>query len=98
MIAKYLPDPERVRGLLNRIVLAARFFRATATNRPIHQAEFGLIYLDGDRSSATKKIAGVFEHEADQPDTLQCVPRSSTAAASMGSHQRRALVMGRRDA
>jgi len=98
MIAKFLPDPERVRGLLNRVVLAARFFRATNTTRPIHQAEFGFTYLDGDRSPATKKIAGVFEHEEDQPDTLQCVARSSTAAVLMGSHQRRALVMGRRDA
>lgn len=85
--------------LANRLRLTLNFFSATKDYPgQIHQCEFYFTFLDGDRSPFGRSIFGLWTHETDQPDEIATVPRACSLGGVMGSYQRKALVLGRRDA
>lgn len=94
--------PGRLQDLRNRLLLSWNFFKATQVTGTIHRVEFGFIYLDGDRSAHVKQVAGLWTHEADQPDVLCLVPRYWPMASGgqwmpYDSVVRRAMILARSD-
>jgi hypothetical protein len=94
--------PARLQSLRNRLVLSLNFFRATDVTGMIHKAEFGFIYLDGDRSAHAKQVSGLWSHDADQPDVLCPIPHawqipSGGLFLPYDSTGRRAMILARAD-
>lgn len=94
--------PARIQNLSNRLVLSWNFFRSTDVTGTIHKAEFGFIYLDGDRSAHAKQVSGLWTHDADQPDVLCPIPHawqipSGGVLLPYDSIERRAMILARAD-